>query len=237
MTLGPVCRLPASSRQQSAGDADNAAFSPSGRGPPVALSSETTRDGRRPEWAQATLLKNPIVAGCRPRTFRLVGDNGSRLPKSKEIQSVATRNYCGKFATFIGRGSRPSPLWGRPPAVLLRFQGGEKFMVLGTGRCTRSSVRVIVQATAYSVLVLAALVLFGTAGVLSPAMAQVKAPAKAKLKPPVKTAPQADPTRQRRQSTQCQMAAGERRVRRLQAGGTRGGAGFIRHLRGRKRLG
>jgi cell wall-associated NlpC family hydrolase len=67
---------------------------------------------------------------------------------------------------------------------------GEKFMALGTGRCTRSSVRVVVQATAYSVTVLAALILFGTAGVLSPAVAQVKAPTKAKLKPPVK----ADPT-------------------------------------------
>ena len=53
-------------------------------------------------------------------------------------------------------------------------------MALGTGRCTRSSVRVIVQATAYSVMVLAALVLFGTAGVLSPAIAQVKAPTKSK---------------------------------------------------------
>ncbi len=67
-------------------------------------------------------------------------------------------------------------------------------MALGTGRCTRSSVRVIVQATAYSVMVLAALVLFGTAGVLSPASAQVKAPTKAKLKPQVKAAPEADPT-------------------------------------------
>ena len=67
-------------------------------------------------------------------------------------------------------------------------------MVLGTGRCTRSSVRVIAQATAYSVMVLAALVLFGTAGVLSPATAQVKAPAKAKLKPQVTAAPEADPT-------------------------------------------
>ena len=71
-------------------------------------------------------------------------------------------------------------------------------MALGTGCCTRSSVRAIVQARAYSLLVLAALVLFGTAGVLSPAMAQVKAPAKAKLKPPVKAArapaPAADPT-------------------------------------------
>ena len=63
-------------------------------------------------------------------------------------------------------------------------------MALGTGRCTRSSVRVIVQAAAHSVMVLAALVLFGTAGVLSPAIAQVKAPTKSKLKPPAK----ADPT-------------------------------------------
>ena len=59
---------------------------------------------------------------------------------------------------------------------------GEKFMALGTGRCTCSSVRVIVQATAYSVMVLAALVLFGTAAVLSPAIAQVKSPTKSKLK-------------------------------------------------------
>jgi len=63
-------------------------------------------------------------------------------------------------------------------------------MALGTERCTRSSVRIIVQATAYSVMVLAALVLFGTAAVLSPAIAQVKSPTKSKLKPPVK----ADPT-------------------------------------------
>ncbi len=71
-------------------------------------------------------------------------------------------------------------------------------MALGTGRCTRSSVRVIVRSTAYSVAVLAALMLFGTAGALSPAIAQVKAPAKSKLKPSVKAAhravPKADPT-------------------------------------------
>ena len=67
-------------------------------------------------------------------------------------------------------------------------------MAFGTGRCTRSSVRLIVQATAYPVMVLAALVLFATAGVVSPADAQVKAPAKAKLKSPVKAAPEADPT-------------------------------------------
>ncbi|MDI1285672.1 MAG: C40 family peptidase [Reyranella sp.] len=49
-------------------------------------------------------------------------------------------------------------------------------MALGTGCC--------------SILVLAAVALFGTVGVHSPAMAQVKAPAKSKLKPAVK----ADPT-------------------------------------------
>jgi cell wall-associated NlpC family hydrolase len=67
-------------------------------------------------------------------------------------------------------------------------------MALGTGCCARSSVRIIVQATAYSLAVLAALALFGTAGALSPAIAQVKAPAKAKLKPHVKVVPKADPT-------------------------------------------
>ena len=67
-------------------------------------------------------------------------------------------------------------------------------MALRTGRCTRSSVRVIVPATACSALVLAALASFAAAGVVSPANAQVKAPTKAKLKPAVKAAPQADPT-------------------------------------------
>jgi cell wall-associated NlpC family hydrolase len=67
-------------------------------------------------------------------------------------------------------------------------------MALKTGRCARSSVRVIVQATACSIMMLAALVVFATAGVVSPAIAQVKAPAKAKLKPAVKAAPEADPT-------------------------------------------
>ena len=67
-------------------------------------------------------------------------------------------------------------------------------MALGTGRCTRPSVRVIVRATASSVMVLAALVLVATAGVVSPANTQVKAPTKSKLKPSVKTAPAADPT-------------------------------------------
>jgi cell wall-associated NlpC family hydrolase len=69
---------------------------------------------------------------------------------------------------------------GRPVLV----PKGEKFMALGTGRCTRLSVRVIA----------AALVLFGTVGVLSPAIAQVKAPAKAKMKPAAKPAAKADPT-------------------------------------------
>ena len=59
-------------------------------------------------------------------------------------------------------------------------------MALGTGRCTRLSVPVI--------MALAALAFFGTAGALSPAMAQVKAPTKAKLKPAVKATPKADPT-------------------------------------------
>jgi len=50
-------------------------------------------------------------------------------------------------------------------------------MALGTWRC--------------SVAVLSALMLFGTADALSPAMAQVKAPAKSKLKPHVKVVPKA----------------------------------------------
>jgi cell wall-associated NlpC family hydrolase len=53
-------------------------------------------------------------------------------------------------------------------------------MAFGTGR--------------YSVVLLAALVSFGTAGVVSPTFAQVKAPAKAKLKPAIKAVPKADPT-------------------------------------------
>ncbi len=62
-------------------------------------------------------------------------------------------------------------------------------MALGTGRFIRPSSRLI--------LVLAALTLFGTAGAVSPALAQVKAPTKAKLKPAAKKAApqaQADPT-------------------------------------------
>jgi len=58
-------------------------------------------------------------------------------------------------------------------------------MALGTGR-------LFVQATAYSIAMLAAVALFGTTATFSPAMAQAKAPAKSKLKPPAK--PQADPT-------------------------------------------
>ena len=63
-------------------------------------------------------------------------------------------------------------------------------MALRTGHRTPSSARILAQATAYTIMVLAALTLFGASGVVSPANAQVKAPAKAKLKPPVK----ADPT-------------------------------------------
>ena len=49
--------------------------------------------------------------------------------------------------------------------------------------------------TARCVMVLAAMALFGTAGVHCPAMAQTKAPAKSKLKPAAKAAaPAADPT-------------------------------------------
>jgi cell wall-associated NlpC family hydrolase len=58
-------------------------------------------------------------------------------------------------------------------------------MALRTGR-------VLVQATTYSIALLAAVALFGTAGALSPAVAQAKVPAKSKLKPVAK--PQADPT-------------------------------------------
>lgn len=59
-------------------------------------------------------------------------------------------------------------------------------MALGTGR-------VIARATGCSITVLAALMLFGTAGAFSPATAQIKAPAKSKLRPPVKAAPKAAP--------------------------------------------
>ncbi len=52
-------------------------------------------------------------------------------------------------------------------------------MTFGTGRC---------------LIVLAAMALFATAGVLSPTMAQVKAPAKSKLKPAANAAPATHPT-------------------------------------------
>jgi cell wall-associated NlpC family hydrolase len=71
-------------------------------------------------------------------------------------------------------------------------------MALETGHCTRASAGVFARATAWSIMALAALMLFGTAGVPSPASAQVRAPAKSKLKPHVKAAqravPKADPT-------------------------------------------
>lgn len=68
-------------------------------------------------------------------------------------------------------------------------------MALKTGRSSRSIMRGLFQATTYSITVLAALALVGTAGVLSPAAAQVKAPAKSKLKPAaLKPAAKADPT-------------------------------------------
>jgi len=63
-------------------------------------------------------------------------------------------------------------------------------MALASGRSPRLSVRGLFQATTYSIMVLAALALFGTAGVPAPAAAQVKAPAKSKMKPAAK----ADPT-------------------------------------------
>lgn len=66
-----------------------------------------------------------------------------------------------------------------------------KFMALRNGRGTSSNVQAILKATAYSIMVVAAVALFGTAGALSPANAQVKAPAKAKLKT---VAAKADPT-------------------------------------------
>ena len=53
-------------------------------------------------------------------------------------------------------------------------------MALASGRSPRLSVRGLFQATTYSIMVLAALALFGTAGVPAPAAAQVKAPAKSK---------------------------------------------------------
>ena len=68
-------------------------------------------------------------------------------------------------------------------------------MALASGRSPRLSVRGLFQATTYSIMVLAALALFGTAGVPAPAAAQVKAPAKSKMKPAAPNpAAKADPT-------------------------------------------
>ena len=68
------------------------------------------------------------------------------------------------------------------------------------------------------VMVLAAVALFGTVGVLSPAIAQVKAPAKSKLKPAVKkAAPAADPT---------DNVASELNAKGLQENGANAYAGF-----------
>ncbi len=67
-------------------------------------------------------------------------------------------------------------------------------MALRNGRGTISNVQTILKAAIYSIMVLAAVALFGTAGTLSPAMAQAsKAPPKAKVKRVVKAVP-ADPT-------------------------------------------
>ncbi|MFN4015250.1 MAG: C40 family peptidase [Reyranella sp.] len=67
-------------------------------------------------------------------------------------------------------------------------------MALRNGRGTTSNVQKILKATAYSIMVLAAVALFGTTGTLSPALAQAsKAPPKAKVKRVITAAP-ADPT-------------------------------------------
>ena len=63
--------------------------------------------------------------GAGPGHSRLWKINARRVPKNKKNQRVAARNYCGKFATFVGRTNRPSPLWDRPLAALRWFQGGE----------------------------------------------------------------------------------------------------------------
>jgi cell wall-associated NlpC family hydrolase len=62
-------------------------------------------------------------------------------------------------------------------------------MAARAGHCTLLSARVLSQAMASSVTVLAALALFATTGAFSPATAQVKAPAKSKLKPVAKADP------------------------------------------------
>ena len=67
-------------------------------------------------------------------------------------------------------------------------------MTMGARHYTRTSARVLLQATAYSLAVVAAVALFATTGSVSPAMAQAsKSPPKAKIKPVAKAVP-ADPT-------------------------------------------
>ena len=66
-------------------------------------------------------------------------------------------------------------------------------MALKAGHPLPSRSRLLFRATSWSVAMLTAVALFGTAGIASPAMAQAKAPAKSKLKPVPKAAP-ADPT-------------------------------------------
>src|SRR5882757_8861175 len=66
-----------------------------------------------------------IVAGHRTRTAGLLKVDGKWVPKNKENQCVAARNYCVRFATFVGRTCRLLPLWDRPPAAVHWFQGGE----------------------------------------------------------------------------------------------------------------
>lgn len=66
-------------------------------------------------------------------------------------------------------------------------------MALKAGHPLPSRSRLLLQVTSWSVAVLTAVALFGTAGIASPAMAQAKAPAKSKMKPAARVAP-ADPT-------------------------------------------
>jgi cell wall-associated NlpC family hydrolase len=67
-------------------------------------------------------------------------------------------------------------------------------MTLGTRHDIRSSARVLLKVTSYSIAVVAALTFFSMTGAVSPAMAQAsKAPPKAKIKPVAKATP-ADPT-------------------------------------------
>jgi len=67
-------------------------------------------------------------------------------------------------------------------------------MAWRTGPDGRPTMAIVAKMVARSIMVMAALAICGTAGVVSSANAQVKAPAKAKLKPPIKAAPAADPT-------------------------------------------